>query len=312
MLSKKWCAQLLDGSLTDHKSYVSGCYRGYHVVCYEINNKSTQIVNIPVFSASDPTGFTLNGFLNSLLPMYKQLKGASVDGHSLTLTFVVGTAKKFVEIANDAVNRVICYLAQYGYVSCCSVCGNPGSAELYLVNGRYVWLCPADAAGYVEELERQKAESKTQKSNLLFGIVGAFLGALAGAVLYFVIYQLGFIAGISGLVMAVLAMKLYEKFGGCLDLKGVIASIVIVMVMVFFANKVAWAWEAYQALKGNDWTFFDCFRNLDAILELSDLKGSYGSDLFVSYLISIVGCLGKFIAAARGSTGSYSFKKLES
>ena len=42
--------------------------------------------------------------------------------------------------------------------------------------------------------------------NVIAGIVGAFLFSLVGGVMWFVIYNLGFIAGISGLVGAVVAL----------------------------------------------------------------------------------------------------------
>lgn len=311
MLSKKWCAQFLDGTLTDHKAYVSGRYRGYNVVCYETNGKSTQIVNISASSEGDSNCNELKTFMNTLLPLYKQFKDATADEHSLTLTFVVGTPKKFVEIANDIVGRIIRYLAQNGYTSGCANCGLSGEA-LYLVNDHYMWLCSECAAKYQSELEERKVNAKTQSSNLVGGLVGAFLGALIGSVLYVVVYQLGYIAGVCGFVMAVLALKFYEKLGGCLDLKGVIASIVVVMIMVFVSNKLAWSWSAYSALKDSGWTFFDCFRELDYIIETLELKGSYTSDLVVGFLISAIGCVRSFINAVKGSTGSFTFKKLES
>lgn len=311
MLSKKQCALLLDGSLTDYGAYISGRCKGYHIVSYEVNGKSSQIINIPASSDRDPDGHGLNTFLNTLLPLYKQFKTATADEHSLTLTFAVSTSKKFVEIANDIVGRVLLYLVQNGYTSDCSGCGCLSGMELYFVNGHYMWLCPDCAVKYSQELEERKVYTKAQSSHLLGGLVGAFLGALIGAILYVVIYQLGYIAGICGLVMAVLAMKFYEKLGGCLDLKGVIASIAVVMVMVFVANKFAWALSAYIELKEYDWSFFECYRDLNYIIEMAELKSTYIFDLAVGYFISVIGCLRRFIYAIKGSTGSFSFKKLE-
>ena len=312
MLSKKQCAVFLDGALQDHKAYVSGIYKDYPIVCYETNSRSIQIINIPASSVNDPEGNGLKSFLNGLLPLYKQFKTAEADGHSVTLTFVVEFPKKFVEIAGDIVTRVVGFLEQNGYTAGCSHCGNMTGAELYQLNDSYLWLCPDCAAEYNRELEGQKIDTKAQRSNLVPGLVGAVLGALIGAALYVVIYQLGYIAGICGLVMAILALKFYEKLGGCLDLKGVIASIAVVLIMVFVANKFAWAFSAYSALKEEGASFFDCYRNLNSIIELSELKRSYISELAVAYLISVVGCLRSFINAIKGSTGSFSFKKLDS
>ena len=50
------------------------------------------------------------------------------------------------------------------------------------------------------------------RENVLSGAVGAFLFALVGGALYFVIYMLGYIAGISGLVAVICAIKGYALF----------------------------------------------------------------------------------------------------
>ena len=46
---------------------------------------------------------------------------------------------------------------------------------------------------------------KKEHENVIAGIVGAFLFALIGGGLYFIIYQFGYIAGICGLVTVVLS-----------------------------------------------------------------------------------------------------------
>lgn len=311
MLSRNKCAEYLEGTMTDHRTYVSGKYKGYHIVTYEINGRSTQIVSIAASSGPDADTAELNTYLHSLLPLYRQFKSAAADGHSVTLTFLVGTAGTFVRIANDIVGKIVDYLQTNGYTSGCEKCGEASGEELYHVNGRYLWLCGGCAEEYRQELENNRDAVKAQHSNLLAGCVGAVLGALIGAALYVLVYQIGYIAGICGFVMAVLAMKFYEKLGGCLDLKGVIASIAVVLVAVFFANKLAWAVSAYRELKEINWDFFDCYNKLDYLIEASKLKSSYYSDLAVGYFLTAVGCVRSFINAVKGSTGSFSLRKVD-
>ncbi len=311
MLSKKWCAQYLDGTMTDHRAYVSGCYRGYNIVTYEINGRSIQIVSIAASSERDAGGAELNTYVNTLLPLHRQFKAAAADGHSVTLSFVVATPGAFVRLANEVIEKIVAYLEENGYSSGCTRCGAPSVEELYHVNGRYIWLCAECAEKYRQELEQNKVNVRTRSSNLLGGLVGAALGALIGAALYVLVYQIGFIAGICGFVMAVLAMKFYEKLGGCLDLKGVIVSIAVVLVAVFFANRLAWAVSAYRELRHLKWDFFDCYNQLDYIIETTELQSSYVSDLTVGYLLTAVGCVRSFITAIKGSTGSFSIKKMD-
>ena len=43
--------------------------------------------------------------------------------------------------------------------------------------------------------------------------------------------------------------------GGHLDKKGVVISSVIMVVMIYFGNRIAWSWDAYDALKDQGFTF---------------------------------------------------------
>ena len=63
------------------------------------------------------------------------------------------------------------------------------------------------------------------KENVLFGIVGAFLFALVGGILYYVLYQIGFLASISGLVCVICAIKGYSFFAKRESIRGIVISI---------------------------------------------------------------------------------------
>ena len=60
-------------------------------------------------------------------------------------------------------------------------------------------------------------QQKKRPENIPAGIVGAFLGTLLGVVCTVVIGQLGYVASVSGLIMAVGALKGYELLGGRLS-----------------------------------------------------------------------------------------------
>ena len=67
-------------------------------------------------------------------------------------------------------------------------------------------------------------QQKKRQENVVAGLVGAFLGALLGVVCTVVIGQLGYVASLSGLIMAVGALKGYELLGGRLSKKGAVIS----------------------------------------------------------------------------------------
>ena len=67
-------------------------------------------------------------------------------------------------------------------------------------------------------------EQKKKRENIAAGIVGAFLGTLLGVVCIVIIDQMGYVASVSGFVMAICALKGYELLGGTLSKKGAVIS----------------------------------------------------------------------------------------
>ena len=51
-----------------------------------------------------------------------------------------------------------------------------------------------------------------EQENVLAGVVGAFLFSLVGGILWFVLYQIGYLAAVSGLVGVICAVKGYTFF----------------------------------------------------------------------------------------------------
>ncbi len=140
-------------------------------------------------------------------------------------------------------------------------------------------------------------EYEVYDSNIVLGIIGAIIGAALGSILWIVIGKIGFIAGIAGLLIAQGAFKGYEMLGGSLDKKGVIASVVISVFVIYYANKVCWAWEVYdnfvdtynyQFEGGQALQFFkQCYTNLYYIIQESGNVGYYVMDIIVGYGLTI-------------------------
>ena len=71
--------------------------------------------------------------------------------------------------------------------------------------------------------------------NVVAGTVGALTGALIGGVSIVVLMLLNFFAGLSGLIMAVCALKGYEILAGKLSKKGIVISIVFMVIVPLIA-----------------------------------------------------------------------------
>ncbi|MBQ4283484.1 MAG: hypothetical protein IJB96_06125 [Lachnospira sp.] len=134
--------------------------------------------------------------------------------------------------------------------------------------------------------------------NIVMGIMGALLFAFAGGLLHFIVYQLGFIAYICGLLIFYLPFLGYTKFAKGASLKGFIISIIISIITVYVSEYTSLAFLIYNEYKTMfDITFMDAFLSVsDFISEVPEIKASFVRDLFILYVtgaITVVSMLKK-------------------
>ncbi len=131
--------------------------------------------------------------------------------------------------------------------------------------------------------------------NVLAGFVGALLFAIIGGLLYFVIYQLGIIAGICGLVIFILANFGYGLFAGTKNkasVAGLISAIIAMLAMIFIAEYFCISFEIFQVFKEYDITFFDAFKATPEFLAEPELSSAFAQDLIFAYLFGIAASIG--------------------
>lgn len=141
------------------------------------------------------------------------------------------------------------------------------------------------------------------KGNVILGLLGAIICSLAGVALWVAIYQMGYIASLSGIVMTICALWGYEKFSGKLDKVGVIISFIVVLVMVYMANRLTYTIEIYKYFHEEyNWSFWDCFKMLSDFLKNGEVKRSYLSDLGLGYLFCLIGSVRRFIGVFKSTS----------
>lgn len=131
---------------------------------------------------------------------------------------------------------------------------------------------------------------KEKKENVVAGIVGAAIGALIGAVCIILISQLGYIASISGLVLAVCTLKGYELLGGKLSGKGIAISILLMAVTPYLADRIDWAILIMQEWAEYGIAFGEAFAVFPELLKDGTVEmGSYVQNLLMIYGFAILG-----------------------
>lgn len=136
-----------------------------------------------------------------------------------------------------------------------------------------------------------------KKENYLAGTLGALLFALAGGIVWFLLYQIGYLAGISGLVGVLCAIYGYKLFAKGQSLTGIIIAIVaaiLVMVLAWYFCLAKDVYDVYQEWYANGdvdftLTFGEAVMNAHLFLQDGEILGAYLKDLGIGLLLCIVG-----------------------
>ena len=135
------------------------------------------------------------------------------------------------------------------------------------------------------------------KENVLLGVLGAFLFALAGGALWFVLYLVGFIAALSGLVGVICAIKGYSLFAKKESVKGIVIAVVMTLLVIVIAWYFCLSYDAYIAHQ--QWfeegeidytiTFLDALLGSHIYLSDPDIGPGYWGDLALGLLFCVIG-----------------------
>lgn len=150
-------------------------------------------------------------------------------------------------------------------------------------------------------------DNPNAQENVFAGIVGAFLFSLAGGVVWFLLWQVGYVAAISGIVGVVCAIKGYSVFGKKESIKGVIISVIITIAVMVLAWYLCLSLDVYNAYK--DWyaegfvdftiSFGEAVRNAHLFLEEPEISGEYVSSLAMGLVFCVIGGVGYVISSIK-------------
>ena len=155
------------------------------------------------------------------------------------------------------------------------------------------------------EFENERPEYATPvevkaPENVFLGLIGALIGAILGGASIILLSRLGFIAAISGFLIAVCTLKGYELLGKQLSRTGVIISIILMVVTPFLAYNLDFIWQFYNELKTFGLTLGDCVPFLvDLIQEDAELMRMYLSEIGMLYLFVAIGAFSTIRNAMR-------------
>ncbi len=144
--------------------------------------------------------------------------------------------------------------------------------------------------------QNQQIHASGAEENVLFGVIGAFLFSLVGGVLYFVLYQIGYISALSGLVAVVCSIKGYSFFAKKESKRGIIISVIIAAIVIILAWYVSFCNDMLpvyaEALKNGevDWAPANIFEYFPYGFWDLTVNPLYFIDLLIALALGGVAC----------------------
>ena len=171
----------------------------------------------------------------------------------------------------------------------CEKCGAPLNGTVFCEN-----------CGHTNEQPVSTTQSSStpviKPENVLGGTLGAVIGSAIGAASIILLSQLGFVASISGLILAFCTLKGYELLGGKLTTKGIIISLILIAIVPYLADRLDWAIVVINAEPSI--SLGEAFENIPFYIENGNIDSSdYTSTLVTLYIFVIIGALGTVISA---------------
>lgn len=146
----------------------------------------------------------------------------------------------------------------------------------------------ASAQGSPSLIASQMAVEERHPS-VVPGLIGALLGVIPGVILWIVLGQLGYIAGICGWLMVRGAIFGYTKLAGAIDRKGEIFATIIAVFMPLISEYLGIAVSVYRAFHASDGvTLAQAFASVPYYLSEPDVGSGVITNLLIGYVLFAV------------------------
>ncbi len=265
-----------------------GIKNGYEILLHTIGDTKRFAFTVSVSRAGEAPALPQ---VKQMIASSKLLTNCTAIGSKITfeIKFPPLSTKKLLEYIPPAIEEATALLRQNGYENCCQHCGAAQPTDACVVFGATSLLCPNCFASASQSADvNQQAELKKEENDLT-GIVGALIGSLLGVAAIVILGQLGYVAAISGIIMAVCVLKGYELLGHRISTKSVIFCCIIMALMVFAGNQIDWAITIASYFEVD---FFSAFRSVFLLIEEDYIDAAtFYQNVALLYVFTAVGAI---------------------
>ena len=271
-----------------------GNWQGYSVIiARDPSGRPIHTVQLSVCQPDGQPSPALSGILGNLQPDYKYLSHFSADGFLASISFqcrFTPQLKACAQQLEEFLDALCRRLQSAQLQNCCQACGSQEGLSTCLAGGTPLLLCPSCRETASQQFLQNAGEMKKRRGHFLTGAVGAILGSLLGVAAWVLVYRLGYIAAIVGLIMIVCTFKGFSLFGGKLNLPGILFCVVLSAAMLYMGEQVAVAWEIYDIFRTDfALTFFDAYQSIPAFMEYEEFRRAVISDMIFGYIFMAAG-----------------------
>ena len=134
-------------------------------------------------------------------------------------------------------------------------------------------------------------------ANPVLCLIGAAVGAIPGCILWLILGQVGFIAGIAGYVIMIGAMKGNKILGGKISKNTLIMCGIITVIMIFATNCLDYAVSFYKMAldEGYAISFTEVLWIMPEVLTDSEVIGGFALNLVIGYALTALSCRRVFV-----------------
>lgn len=290
-------AQRLGLATDPETGVIHGAKDGYAVLLYAPNAKAPRVLQI-LLAAKREQPLSADE-KKTLRANCKAVTALNQRGNLLAASLRGGSLDKTIAAAAEGLDAVVDLARRSGFAACCPRCGREEPAAACDLGGNYTLLCDDCFAAAGQAAETKLQEKNARRENVVGGIVGALLGSLVGGISIIVLSRLGYVAVLSGILMGVCTTKGYELLAGKMSKKGAAISLVVMLLMTWFADRLDWAIVIASELGVG---LFESYQAIGQLLALGAIdSGTYYGNLAMVYVFMLVGAIPMLWSALRSS-----------
>lgn len=276
------------------KGVLYGTYKNYYLSIQDF--RTFILISVPIKLSENYNITGINSILAKLNEEYSNMKSATYNNNSIEIRYDYKTVwKSNSDNILSILNALVREVTLNNLSTCCPACGEVTPISPFLVDNKFIPCCDNCKLEIKNSIADNQDTIRKQKSNIVAGIVGGFLGSLIGVTLWIIIGLAGYIAAICGLVLAVCTIKGYQLFGGKLDKKGMVITIIITILMVFVSQYLTLSLEIYNEFKADyAISVFNAIRAVPDFLKDADVSRSFYVNLGIGYLLTLVCVVSQF------------------